>query len=198
MPRPKDQSLHTRHSTKSEIEARTEADASMQSTELLSEREPYELKDHKVAAKVWRRTVKEFNGLEARILTKQDYDLMIDYCLTMESLKEIDGLRASAIFTWKFLDRQFQKAVKDHEDVEAKLLAARVVAAFDSVKTLDARVDAKRKYLLQVRQSLYLTPRSRTGQAPEKKKELPASTMFEQMLNAGLPTINQNEQGDES
>lgn len=200
MPSAKDQSMHTRHATAAERAARAEADDSMQSAEMLAEREPSELKDHKVAAKVWRRTVKEFNQLKAHILTKQDYDLMIDYCLSMESLKEIDDIRTSAIETWKFYKDLYKAAVKAHDDVLAKSHADSVINAMKSIKELDARVDAKRKYLLSVRQSLYLTPRSRTGQAPKVKEAEEPKDGLEALFGMRPVFIGKDtksEQGDE-
>ena len=201
MPARKPLSLQSRHSTNDEITAREKADESMQSEKAFSVREPADLKGHKTACKVWRRTIREYEKLEAQLVSKLDYDLLIDYCLTMEQMEEINELRESARDVWRTLQVAYRDAVKSHEVIEAKLLAPRVTDSFDSIVKLDARLDQKRKYLLTVRQSLYMTPRSRTGQAPEKKDEKdPAAAGLESLWNQPVKvgTTPKSEQGDES
>jgi phage terminase small subunit len=66
------------------------------------------------------------------------------------------------------------------EKVSDQYLAVLMKAAnaSDSVVKLDSRVDRKRALLINMQQSLYLTPRARAGTAPtEKEKEPPKSAM---------------------
>jgi hypothetical protein len=66
-------------------------------------------------------------------------------------------------------------------------LALKLQGAFDSILKLDARVDLKRSKLHTLRQSLYLTPRSRAGTAPAAKEEEEAPDEMEKLLNdAGI------------
>ena len=67
---------------------------------------------------------------------------------------------------------------------EAAKVASRVIDATNEVVQLDSRADRKRDLLLKLRQSLYLTPRSRAGVAPKDKKEEPPEDPFETLLNA--------------
>jgi phage terminase small subunit len=50
---------------------------------------------------------------------------------------------------------------------------------------MDARLDGKRKLLHTLSQSLYLTPRSRAGVAPEQKEPEHDDDPMDKLLNEG-------------
>jgi len=182
MPARKPQALHTRHSTKSEIEERAAQEEMLQPGRALPV-EPARFADHQVAGATWRRLMREFNSVEGVIVTRLDMDLMIDYCMVVEQLAEIDQMRGVAYETWLSISKKYKTMKNLGEDEEAVRMAIKVVGAFDAILKFDGRADRKRDLLLKMRQSLYLTPRARAGTAPKGKKEEPPMDPFEAMIN---------------
>jgi hypothetical protein len=143
--------------------------------------EPKELTGDK-ARETWRKTVRLYLTLDARIASVLDKPLLIDYCNVTEQQQEIDDMRATAILNYKANVAILTKLLeKESDKVDAKELAKLNVAVnqcYDAVLKLDARADQKRKLLHSYRQSLLLTPRSRGGVNPnDKPKEEPQSEM---------------------
>ena len=112
--------------------------------------------------------------------------------MLLEQLEELDELRKGAMEEWregkKILEDFREKIESDPtQDLDLKLFtraSESVNWAFDKIVKVDARVDRKRALLLQLRQSLYLTPRSRAGVAPaEKAPEEPEDEMT-RLLNS--------------
>jgi len=186
MPAAKPTALHTRHSTKPEIELRTAQEERMKPGRSLPAM-PRSLKDHPVAQASWRRLMREFSSIDAVLVTRLDMDQLIDYCILEEQKTEIDTMRKAAYGSLIILIKARDAAQANGLLEEAGKLAGRVVDASDAVIQLDSRSDRKRDLLLKLRQSLYLTPRARAGTAPKDKKEEPPEDPFEVMLNA-LPS----------
>lgn len=186
MPAAKPTALHTRHSTKPEIEQRTAQEERMKPGRSLPAM-PRSLKDHPVAQASWRRLMREFNSIDAVLVTRLDMDQLIDYCILEEQKTEIDTMRKAAYDSLIILIKARDAALANGLLEDAGKLAGRVVDASDAVIQLDSRSDRKRDLLLKLRQSLYLTPRARAGTAPKDKKEEPPEDPFEAMLNA-LPS----------
>lgn len=144
----------------------------------LPESAPMELDGHEVAAREWRRVVRLYASMDAEIVSRLDMAMLLDYCMLMEQLLELDELRKAAMDGWraaqKVLDA-FQGQKDDQDDGEKVDLKTWIKAleavnwAYDKIVKLDGRADRKRALLLQLRQSLYLTPRSRAGVAPRPK-----------------------------
>lgn len=197
MPARKHSALHTRHSTKPEIEQRTAEEESMLPGRTLPD-EPRRLKDHPIAAATWRRLMREFNGLEAVLVTRLDMDLLIDYCMMTEQLAEIDQLRRIAYATFTTLSSAFEMHKANGEDESAERAAIKVIGAFDAVIKLDGRADRKRDLLLKLRQSLYLTPRARAAAAPKRKESEIPEDPFEKLLNElpGKVKVNRTVSGE--
>ena len=168
VPARKPQGLHSRHSTKPEIEKRNAQEEALQPARALP-KEPARLEGHPVAAKTWRRLLQEFDGLKAVVVTRLDIDLLLDYCLLTEQVEELDELRTSAREVWRGAYEAFLAAKKELSPLEVSKYADKVQGGFDQILKLDGRADRKRALLLQIRQTMYLTPRSRAGAAPEKK-----------------------------
>ena len=111
-----------------------------------------------------------------------DRGLLIDFCIACEQLAQIDGLRTIAMQNYNKAQQSLEKILNSRkQEINAKLfmqLNNSVNWSMDQIIKLDARADAKRKMLLSMRQSLYLTPRARAGAAPsEKPVEKPKSAM---------------------
>lgn len=195
MPTRKPLDLHTRHATLAEKADRAEAEQSMRSDRPLSEYPPARLKDDDVAKATWRRMIREYGRVEAQIISRLDMDLLIDYCLGTSQLQEIDKMRNVAYAVWLDLAGEHERLKKVKADsMFIVAMALKVSGAFETITKLDARADQKRKMLLQMRQSLYLTPRARAGVAPgDKEKEVPKDP-FEEALNK---MTSPGRQGDE-
>lgn len=142
MPATKPIELHSqndRHTTRKA--ARAAAEDAMNPGRTLPVNPPAELKEYPIAMQVWRRTVRLFDGLQANILTALDRDLLIEYSLSMQFIDDLRRLRAGAI--------------------KAK--------NFELLLSLDQRLDRKAARIDNLRQQLYLTPRSRAGVVPADK-----------------------------
>jgi hypothetical protein len=178
MPARKPAGLSKRHSTKAERKAKTAAESAMTPKAELPAKPPAALTGHTVAAKLWKQTINMYGDLDAQIVSMLDQDLLIDYCLIVEQLGEMDQLRTDAMKSWERAETTIKKKAKIADGKEFVRMLMALNHAFDEITKLDARVDIKRKLLLQLRQSLYLTPRSRAGVAPaEKPPEKPKSDM---------------------
>jgi len=159
----------------------------------LPESEPAALKKHPVAAREWRRLISMYNELDAEIVSRLDMGMLLDYCMLLEQTEELDELRKASVDGWRSAQQilgAFQERQNDDPDAESIDIKTWIKAqeavnwAYDKVIKIDGRVDRKRALLLQLRQSLYLTPRSRAGVAPaEKPKEEPEDDMTK-LLNS--------------
>ena len=193
MPAKKPVGLNVRHDTLAEAEARTSAESAMTPRRRLPESEPAALKKHPVAAREWRRLISMYNELDAEIVSRLDMGMLLDYCMLLEQTEELDELRKASVDGWRSAQQilgAFQERQNDDPDAESIDIKTWIKAqeavnwAYDKVIKIDGRVDRKRALLLQLRQSLYLTPRSRAGVAPaEKPKEEPEDDMTK-LLNS--------------
>jgi hypothetical protein len=180
MPAKKPASLIVRAETKAMRKKRADGEAALQPREPLRLKPPARLTGHPVASALWRRMIAMYNGLGAEIVTRLDQDMLVDYCLLEEQSGEMDRLRAAAMKNYAKAQKTLDRKFKD-EDVDLKLfikLSDSVNWSLSEIVKLDARVDRKRALLHDLRQSLYLTPRSRAGVAPpEKPPEKPKTEM---------------------
>ncbi len=176
MPARKPVDLSVRHSTRAEMDARALAESAMTSARRLPESEPATLIDHPVASREWRKLIRLYNGLDADIVSRLDMGMLLDYCVLIEQLEELDSLRKSAMDGWRSAQKMLEKIQEqksDDEPIDMKTWIKALEAvnwAYDKIVKIDGRVDRKRALLLQLRQSLYLTPRSRAGVAPKRKE----------------------------
>jgi phage terminase small subunit len=186
MPAPKPVGLHTRHATKPEIEQRAAQEEALTGGTKLPAM-PARLKDHPVAQATWRRMKREYDKVEAVVVTRLDMDQLIDYCILEEQKSEIDQMRRAAYDSMLVLAKELEKLRKKGDIEGAAKVASRVIDATNEVVQLDSRADRKRDLLMKLRQSLYLTPKARAGAAPKTKLDEPPEDPFEQLLNR-LPT----------
>lgn len=221
MPARKPSALINRHETAAEKRERAAKEAALRPVKCLPVDAPTRLAGHPIAEKVWRRMARLYNEIEGEIVTRLDMDLLIDYCILIEQVGELDQMRKAAFQAWLAdgvaLDRATQKAMKAQAEAEraarlakeageeipmglfdqvAKLeeqaieLAAKAVNAFEAVVKLDSRVDRKRALVLQLRQSLYLTPRARAGAAPTPKEPEEQPDELERLLDEAYSVID--------
>lgn len=181
MPARKPQSLNSRHDTNADKAARARREESTAGRPL-AKAPPPALAKHAVAAATWRRLLREFGELESQLATRLDQDLLVDYCLQMEQVSELDHMRTVAHALWLKLSGEHDRLSQAGQYDAAISIAVSVVGAFDAVLKLDARADVKRKGLLGLRQALYLTPRSRAGAAPAAKPAPEPADEMEDML----------------
>ncbi len=180
MPAKKPESLNKRHDLKAVREKRKNDEAALQPKQQLLLKPPARLKGYRGAGAAWRRMIEMYRGLDAAIVSRLDQDILVDYCIIDAQLTEMDKLRAASVKNYfraqATLDRRSAK-----EDIDPKTLIHwqdSVNWAEGTIVKIDARVDRKRGELHKLRQSLYLTPRSRAGVTPpEKAPEKPKSDM---------------------
>lgn len=197
MPARKPKALITRHDTAAEAHARADRETALRPERSLPKAAPAQLNGHPAAQAVWRRLVRMYGELEGEIVTRLDGDLLVDYCLLAEQVLQLDTMRAAAYKAWLQLANRHEELSQDPNMIdEAILLAVKVVGAFDAVVKLDGRADRKRALLLQLRQSLYLTPRARAGVAPAKKDEPEPPDPMDALLGEVSDYVNGG-QGDD-
>lgn len=194
MPARKPAGLITRAQTKAVTQARIDNEQAMQPVRDLPMDAPARLKGHDLAAATWRRLMRRYDELKAVVVTRMDEDLLVDYCMLLEQLQEMDALRKSAVEIWNLLDGQRKGLMESLQVADAILVAAKEADTFEMIIKLDSRVDRKRSLLLQLRQSLYLTPRARAGAAPDKKEKPEEPDELEKLLDDVETTLNNENQ----
>ena len=172
MPARKPAGLVTRADTKENRKKRADAESALEPKTKLTIVIPAALKGHAAASANWRRMVNLYGELEAKIVSALDLDLLTDYCILEEQLGELDKLRKNAYVDWGKAQAAVNRIKPGVDNLEDWIRAqGRVNDLFGLIIKLDGRSDRKRALLLQLRQSLYLTPRSRAGVAPQEKPE---------------------------
>lgn len=162
MPKAKPAGLIVRAQTKEETDRRAQAESDLTPEGDVFASLPPNLKGHAVATAIWKRLAKLYGSMAAQVVSTLDRDLLVDYCLLVEQVVEFDALRATVL-------RSVNK--KGGE------------VYLDELIKLDARLDRKRSLLLQLRQSLYLTPRARAGVVPEGKPKEEPKDDLERLLD---------------
>lgn len=179
MPASKPSSLRTRHDTKTDRSARDAGEAALIPKTALTKKPPAALTRHKQASAVWRRLVDLYFETDGTIITAFDMDLLIKYCLAEEELEELFKLRGEIKKLWTTHAKKVLTINPDPKELKWYYLALNQAnALLQRFQGMDARMDNKRKMLVGMAQSLYLTPRSRAGVAPpEKEPDEPKSEM---------------------
>lgn len=190
MPARKPSSLHTRHATAAEKAERNRAESSMTPDRPLPKTPPARLKGHPAAAAAWRQLMRTYGELQAEIVTRLDLDLLVDYCLLMEQIAELDQMRDAAFTVWREMTELWKQLPKEIPFDEKLDIAMKIQGAEAELLKVDARADQKRKTLHQWRQSLYLTPRSRAGVAPPKKAEEQPLDPMDALLGEVIDFVN--------
>ena len=161
MPKAKPNGLINSARTKDDIAARVAAEESMRPAGDVFAALPPNLKGHAYATAMWLRLAELYRSMTADVVCTLDRDLLVDYCLVTEQVVELDAVRAAVL-----------KGMKKKGSI----------LSIQELTKVDARVDRKRSLLLQLRQSLYLTPRARAGVVPEGKPKEPPPDPLEELL----------------
>ena len=179
MPAAKPASLTNRHSTRKERNARADAEAAMTPRTKLTAAVPAQLRGRSSAGTRWKRLIKLYGEIQGTIVTAFDYDLLVKYCLLEDEVIELADMRKTIKAQWADMVKQAEKMKPTAETLKDYLHLWDIAnALFQRFQGMDARLDGKRKLLVTISQSLYLTPRSRAGVAPpEKEPEQPKSEM---------------------
>lgn len=187
MPAKKPPGLHTRHDAKSDRESRGADDAAMKPVTKLDVSPPVDLRGHPYASELWERIVSLYHEIKGDIITAFDRELLIKYCLAQEELVQLAQLRNDTHKIWQtnlaVLDKfKSVKKIKSEDLKHYYKALGEANAILKRFQGLDARLDGKRKLALTMEQSLYLTPRSRTGVAPEQKEPEEPMDEMDKML----------------
>jgi len=179
MPARKPSTLNTRNDTKADRSKRKEGESSMMPKTKLTAIAPMELKGHAHSAATWKRLIGLYLQVDGVIATAFDRDILVKYCLLEEEVVELATMRKTMYSDWKTSQKEAKKTKPDATGIKDFLAMWTVVnGMFERFRGMDARLDGKRKLLMALSQSLYLTPRSRAGVAPpEKPPEKPKSAM---------------------
>jgi len=168
MPARKPKDLNSRAETKAAHTRRADGENALTPRKALTVTPPSQLTGD-IARRTWVEIVSIYLMLDARIISLLDMGLLLDFCEASQQLAEMDAMRTDAITNYHNAQAARDKA-NDATDIKIfAMLTNAVNWAFDNSVKLDARVDQKRKMLHTMRQSLYLTPRSRAGFIPEEK-----------------------------
>lgn len=158
--------------------ARERAESAVTPKTALTATPPAELTGHPRAIAVWRHTLKLYGETEARIVTAFDQGILIDYCKAVEELVELDELRAGSLESHTLMVKSLKALTAKLKKKDAKTVLAEQMAITEKLEMimaqiikLDGRIDRKRALIHTLRQSLYLTPRSRAGVAPAEREE---------------------------
>jgi hypothetical protein len=177
MPAKKPLSLIERHFTKEERESRLLRESALEPITQLSADIPESLqgKEYKHAAQVWKKSIDLYSELQSKVATSLDQNLLIKYCKADQQFIELENLRSEKISQWESCKEKAKRIKMTSDEKQLKTWSNMWHIVNDMEKiiiVLDARLDGKGKYLHSLEQSLYLTPRSRSGVAPtEKAKE---------------------------
>ena len=179
MPAKKPKSLTKRHDTKKDRQAREDGEKAFTPKTSISKTAPTALKGHARAVTTWRRLVGLYFETEGTIITAFDEDLLIKYCLAEEELGQLYKIRGEILKLWTTHSKKVLTIKPDPKQLNNYYNAlAQANALLQRFQGMDARLDGKRKMVVLIAQSLYLTPRSRAGVAPqEKPPEMPKSEM---------------------
>jgi len=184
MPARKPSALITRHETAAEQAERTARESSARPARTVPASPPAQFKHRQIAQTAWRYLVRRFGEAEGEIITGFDLHLLINFCMAIEQLAQLNMMRDKAYEAWLQLAGEHTRLIDDEGEAEDIVLAAvRVVNAFEAVLKLDSRIDRKVDLLHKLAQSLYLTPRSRAGVAPTRKEAETPPDELEQLMD---------------
>jgi phage terminase small subunit len=180
MPAKKNSALVKRHETNQEKADRVAGEMAVTPKTALTLKPPEMLGGHKIAAVRWKRLIELYSEVEGTLVTSFDEDLLANYCLIYEELRDdLPKLRAAMLKTYMRLDKRSQRVEDENLLVE---LSKQLTQMMKEIKALDARKDAKRALMLKLAQSSWLTPRSRLGVNPTEKEKPDTDDPMEDLL----------------
>jgi len=168
MPKAKPMALHTQHATKALRSERAAAELSLAPVSELPAVPPALKTGHAGALTAYRRLITLYSEVIAEVVTAFDLDLLVDYCLLLEQIAEMDIMRGDVI--------KSLAAAKKAKKGDA------IGMWMDRLLAIDQRVERKRGMAHRLRESLYLTPRARAGAAPPRKPAEPERDEMEGLM----------------
>ena len=184
MPARKGLALNKRHATKEERAARESLEATVMPRTRIEVKPPAALKGRKIAAATWTRLINLYNETEGTLITAFDADLLIKYCLAEDELVELGALRAEIKQAWETHSKWLKRVKPSADNLKDYLNAlAQASALLQRFQGMDGRMDNKRKMIHDLAKSLYLTPRSRAGAAPEEKLPTEPKSEMDDLLD---------------
>lgn len=185
MPARKLNLLNKRSLNKSDIAARVDAELSATPKTLLTLKPPEELKGHKKAVAVWKWVIGLYSEVDGTIATAFDEPTLIDVCMLKEEIPELVVLRYTQKKDYEARQVALNKIKSTPENEKFLVEMWKITnGSYQNFKSTCARLDAKRKLLHLLGQSLYLTPRSRAGVSPPQKDAAPEEDLMEALLNS--------------
>lgn len=182
MPARKPSSLNVRKDSKKSQRARRFAEQQAAPLEI-SQTPPPELRGHKAAQALWRKIIKQQNESEVRLITANDEELLIDYCLLYEDSAEIMQRRDAIGKDAAQLSRKISKMNPTAETVKVYAdLWKQKNAADSNWRSYSARLDSHLAHLRELRRSIYREPRARAGAVIEAKEPEREKTEMEKLL----------------
>lgn len=181
----------TRAETKAKKAERAQKEDELRPKRGLPKDAPAHLKDYPVAQAAWRAVMREYNSLEREIVTRLDFDHLVDYCMLQQHLSEIQHIRELALQVCQKLSNEHTRLLSEGKADEAITIAIKIVGAFDAIAKFDTRAERKRALIKQWRESLYLTPRARAGTVPHPKEKEEAPDDMEQLLDDVTSYVNE-------
>lgn len=155
----------------------------MTPTTQLTRKAPERLRGHAPAQATWKRIVGLYLELDGTIATAFDVDLLTKYCLLTEEVVELEKLRAEMKRDYDEQRKAAKKIKPNADNLKDYLALWTIVNALGTkFQGMDARLDGKRKLMHSLEQSLYLTPRSRAGVAPQAKEPEDAPSEMDDVL----------------
>jgi len=182
--------LVTRAETNEKKAQRAQKEESLRPNRGLPKDAPALLKNYPVAQAAWRAIIREYNDLEREIVTRLDFDHLVDYCMLKQHLSEIQHIRELALQVCQELSSEHTRLLSEGKADEAIIIAIKIVGAFDAIARFDTRAERKRALIKQWRESLYLTPRARAGTVPRAKEKEEAPDDMEKLLDDVTSFVN--------
>lgn len=184
MPARKPSVLKSRHDTNEEKAAERAAEELLKPVTQLTLQPPKLLSGHKHATATWKELIGLYQETEGQIVTAFDAWLLAKYCLLEEEAIALEGLRDAVLADYETVSKQLSKMKPKADNYkEYGNLLEQKVALLTRYQGFDARLDGKRKFLVDMAQQLYLTPRSRAGVAPAAKEKKPAKSSMDALLD---------------
>lgn len=174
MPKAKPMVLNPAARRKSEIEERQAAELSLTPISELPPA-PAELKGHRAALAVYKKLTALYSEVIAEVVTAFDLGTLVDLCITVEQIGELEELRTSLL----------RRLTKTRDDEKRTALEDRLLS-------FDARIERKKVFAHRLRESLYLTPRARAGAAPPRKPAEPEADEMDALLAEAEDVISRD------
>lgn len=188
MPKRKPQALNKRKTSNDERAARASQESMVKPSTELTITPPAELKGKKIACSVWKRVLSLQAETQAAkdgapIITAFDAGVLVRYCKMAEEERTLESKLEKLDRAQDDLYKKVSKMRPTKETLKDYLsMWTQFNGASGNYKGMSARLDAHRNSMHDLEKSMYLTPSSRAGVAPQAAEpETPKSEIEELM-----------------